>query len=304
MRNQKAREVACGAVVEMLEERRLMTVAGPAGSEIVAEDGAVLGAAWLDGGGIVHLVAGDGDDEVWVGHWGANNVFVAINCVRKNFAESDVRGFEVDCGAGDDHFSFWSSDGAVNAPVTVHGGAGNDILVGQDWLSNVDSTLLKRSDGPFAPITMFGDDGDDNLGFGVGEVIADGGAGQDRFVDSVWGKTTIRDDAAGGGTLVVERQARGAYVTYSMWSQGTLVAVPLSNGATELVWEDMLWTVKKDDEVAPEPEPQPAPAPTDSGDGEEVVAEPVMVATAPTGMVFAGTGSTLFSVGKEEGVWG
>src|SRR5215216_4621739 len=122
MRNQKVIGAAKGALFESLEGRRLMSVSVPDGSAMAAADGVEVGSAWLDDKGIVHVVAGDLGDEVWVGHWGAGNVFVAINNVRKNFAESDVRGFDVDCGAGNDYFSFYSSDEVVKAPVTVHGG--------------------------------------------------------------------------------------------------------------------------------------------------------------------------------------
>jgi Ca2+-binding RTX toxin-like protein len=283
---------------------------------IMNRDDELLGSAWLDDDGIVHLVASDADNEIWIGRWGADTLYVAVDTLRMNFALADVRGFDVDCGAGNDNFSFWSDMAPVPVPVTVHGGAGDDVLCGQDWLNNCDSPLVHRSDGPFAPITIYGDAGNDQLGYGIGEVFAYGGSGNDTFYDSIWAKTTITDDVSGGnGTLVINRPARGTYVTYSLWAQGTLVAVPLSNGAKEMVWEDMLWTVPHDQTPAPAPQPQPAPQPEPepalSGEGDEHATDVVVTTLPPSGGALPASPWSTESVagmllgrGGEESVWG
>jgi hypothetical protein len=91
-----------------------------------------------------------------------------------------IAGFEVNSGGGDDHVHV---AGAVTVPVTMRGGAGNDVLVGA---SGPDKLIGGAGDdrliGWSGDDQLYGGPGDDTLVGGPGTDLLNGGAGMDKLI--------------------------------------------------------------------------------------------------------------------------
>jgi Ca2+-binding RTX toxin-like protein len=88
-----------------------------------------------------------------------------------------IAGFEVNAGAGDDRVHVASS---VTVPVTMRGGAGDDVLIGG---SAADRLIGGRGDDRLAggrgDDQLYGGPGDDVLRGGPGDDLLNGGSGRD-----------------------------------------------------------------------------------------------------------------------------
>jgi len=184
------------AVIETLETRRLLTAAADAATaahwELRDDAGALQGTATLEDG-ILKVTATDGNDEMTLGTLSApGRLYVMVNRASVTVDAADLRGIQIDAAAGDDCLDFFNFGGLVDVPVTVVGGAGNDSFVAQRDRNNYDEPIAFAGQGPFAPVTLIGGDGDDDLHAGIGDCYMDGGAGTDTF-EHGWGHDKIRD---------------------------------------------------------------------------------------------------------------
>ncbi len=90
-----------------------------------------------------------------------------------------IAGFEVNAGGGDDHVHV---AGTVTVPVTMRGGAGNDVLVGA---SGPDKLIGGAGDdrliGWSGDDQLYGGSGDDKLVGGPGDDLLVGGSGMNTL---------------------------------------------------------------------------------------------------------------------------
>jgi hypothetical protein len=100
-----------------------------------------------------------------------------------------IAGFEVNAGAGDDQVRV---AGAVTAPVTMRGGAGNDVLVGG---SGADKLIGGRGNdrlvGGRGNDLLYGGPGNDVLLGGPGDDLLNGGPGMNTLLGGP-GKNQVR----------------------------------------------------------------------------------------------------------------
>jgi Ca2+-binding RTX toxin-like protein len=145
---------AAAVVAESLESRRLMSASIVSGALVV-----------------------NGTDEpdtilVSMNPKSAKKLDVDINGVTQSFALNRVKnGVRVFGLGGDDTLIINDGSGTVAPPVTMHGGAGNDLLFG--GASN-DALFGNEGDDMF-----FGNDGHDQIDGGDGNDTAFGGSGND-----------------------------------------------------------------------------------------------------------------------------
>ncbi len=157
------------------------TLLGGGGADVLLGD---EGNDNLDGqaGGGDRVTGGLGDD-VLNGGAGGDDILVETADVTlltltdgslTGLGNDVVSGFEsaqLTGGAGNNTFD--ASD-FTSGPVTLSGGAGNDVLIGTD---NKDS--------------LTGDEGDDSLTGGLGNDTLDGGDGSDRIIETASGNVTV-----------------------------------------------------------------------------------------------------------------
>jgi hypothetical protein len=215
-KNQKPAPAA--RMVEPLEARRFLSVS--------MQDGVVL-VTGTDGADTVQILATTAGAEpmLTVELWTADQ---GTTC---NFPLSQVTGVKVDGLAGNDQlFVDRSAYDDVAIPVTLFGGAGDDVLVGgggvdelvggtgTDWIDAGNGAWLESSDQWIARTEadnaatprVDGDHpatGDDHVSLDTGADHLDG-AGADRLMpplpddggagvnDSLFGDTPVQDDAA------------------------------------------------------------------------------------------------------------
>jgi Ca2+-binding RTX toxin-like protein len=185
---------ASAAVIETLETRRLLTadLAGVTSWDLIDDDGVSQGSATLEDG-ILKVTATDGNDEMRIGTLGApGRFYVMVNRASVMLEVAAVRGVVIDAGAGNDALDFFNFGGVLDLPVRVYGGDGNDSLVAQRDRNNYDDPIAFMNGGPFAPTTLIGGAGDDDLHAGIGDCYMDGGPGNDTF-EHGWGHDKIRD---------------------------------------------------------------------------------------------------------------
>jgi len=123
-----------------------------------------------------------GNVQVVNGGTAAIKVNGASLAAGQTSSKSGIDKVLVNLSAGNDKFS---TDGNVNAKITVNGGAGNDTVTGS---KNADSLL--------------GNDGNDNFDAGSGNDFIDGGAGNDTAAGGKGSDTIlggIGNDLIGGG---------------------------------------------------------------------------------------------------------
>jgi hypothetical protein len=206
-----ALEAATGAVIETLENRRLLTTAGDAALatewELAGRDGEYRGTATLVDG-ILHVVTTAGGESIEIGtHVNSGIIYVRATDssvisddntrVRGvNVERARVRGIQVDAGDGNDGVAFLNFNGMVNLPVTMNGGAGDDELYGEDDRNNVDDPIAFREyQSSYAKVVLNGGDGNDRLQAGIGDTTLIGGAGDDQIsTGDRWGHNTVIDD--------------------------------------------------------------------------------------------------------------
>jgi Ca2+-binding RTX toxin-like protein len=136
-------------MLDTLESRRLLSVTATFNS------------------GTLAVTSDAASDHVLIGRDDHGRVFVhADHHVVLAVSAHDVTGIVVNLGGGDDALATQG----IHAPMTIHGGAGNDVLVGGSGHDMI-----------------FGDEGDDRITSNDGATdTVDGGAGNDvALVDSI-----------------------------------------------------------------------------------------------------------------------
>lgn len=110
-------------------------------------------------------------------------------------AQARIAGINEICGSdGDDVIDLTSRDYAFAGGVTVHGGAGNDVI----WANSGENVLF----GGAGNDSIVGGIGNDIIDGGVGDDTLHGGGGQDTFCFyGDWGQDTVEQLAEGSVTL-------------------------------------------------------------------------------------------------------
>jgi uncharacterized delta-60 repeat protein len=132
------------------------------------------------GDGSATINTGNGDDTITIGDQGDTNHTSSATAI-------------VNAGAGND-----SIDATYTTRATLHGGDGNDILLG----SNV---VLASSDSA----QLYGDGGNDTLEAGEGNDYLSGGGGNDRLVGNAGNDTLI----GGNGNDLLKGNAGNDYLS-------------------------------------------------------------------------------------------
>ncbi len=192
-------------------------IASHAGSLVNGEAVGVVDGATVNVGGrnrIVDVFAGAGDDSciLLLTNDANGDVLFVDDIYSKSFedvgkTQSRLANItEIVAGAGDDIIDFTSGQFEyAGAGVTVHGGAGDDVI----W-SNKGSNLLFGDEGND---WLIGGVGDDVLVGGVGDDILDGNGGDDIFCFGAgWGNDEVQQAAGGKAILWF---AEGLEVTQS-----------------------------------------------------------------------------------------
>lgn len=185
MRNNSKRIFrAANAVVESLERRQLLSVA------LV---GNVLTVTGTEGNDVVliKLISGD-----------ASRLKVVDNGVASVFNVADIDHVVVNARGGDDRVTVSQVNGAVDTPMDISGGAGNDTLLGgegADTLRGNGGNDLIDAHGS-ADVHIAGGIGDDTLIANAGNDTLMGGDGRDLLVSGT-GNDSL-DGGAGDDTLV------------------------------------------------------------------------------------------------------
>ncbi|HEX8524015.1 MAG TPA: hypothetical protein VF669_17305, partial [Tepidisphaeraceae bacterium] len=149
------------ALIEGLEGRRML-----AGHAMAV-------APTMDSSGVVHVVGTEKRDViVFSVNEDHSKLLVTVNKQTTEFMLADVKGADVDAKGGSDSVKVMS-DGFFGGPITVHGGAGNDVIVG----TKGDDSL----DGGNGNDKISGGDGNDSLSGGKGNDKLDGGNGNDSM---------------------------------------------------------------------------------------------------------------------------
>jgi len=156
---------ACGPVLEVLENRTLLSVN-------VAN-------------GLLSISGSSGDDKIDIRAMADNTIRVNVNKEISSFAKADITSIFVDARRGDDRVTVERAGpgGAVTAPATLLGGAGNDSLSGAAGNDRLDGgagdDLLLGNQGND---TLLGGSGDDRLLGDDGDDVLRGGLGDDGLV--------------------------------------------------------------------------------------------------------------------------
>lgn len=166
--------------LEVLEGRRLMSATFQANTGAVVVDGT------------------DGADAVRVARRG-EQLLVTVNGARTAFPLADVREVRVATGAGDDRVVI---NAKVTLPTSLHGGEGNDVLVGGGGAD--------RLDGHTGNDRLSGRGGDDDLRGVAGVDRLAGGAGDDTLLGSPGGGAV--SGGPGADRARAPRSARAAAV--------------------------------------------------------------------------------------------
>lgn len=169
---------------ELLETRRLFSTPANLAPVIMLDDAnhPVATVQIIDG--VLTVTTSNGIDDAMIGSGNAkyhpDQLFVHVNHARSYFSREGITGISVDLGDGDDAFEFYDENGLLNLPTTVNGGAGDDEIGGETDRGFLD-VLIQIGDGPFAPVHLIGGEGNDFLGGGIGDTVADGGPGNDTM---------------------------------------------------------------------------------------------------------------------------
>ena len=209
-----------------------LTVTGPAGQSLITQDG---GYQVIDGllgnssaphanatlnNGVLQVTGTDANDEMYVGIAADGaHVFVRVNAEESTFDLAGITGVQMDGGAGDDVMAVDNYHGALHLPVTLLGGAGNDLLMGPSGRGHLDDiTVDLNNPGPM-PTTLIGGEGDDTLCGGLDTDQLQGDTGADIFradpndvvTDPDAADNTATDTGQGGNELPVIAAADAVY---------------------------------------------------------------------------------------------
>lgn len=165
-RRQAARvRSATGAVIEALEERRVLSV-----SIALGEDG------------VLRITGNDERDGVNVGtgpDWEPGTLLVSVNGVVQYLPAAGVKAIQIDLGGGNDGFDFNNlGDRGIELPIVIDGGAGDDELYGQRDRNGHDQLI----DPSAWLVTLRGGAGNDLLYAGSGSEHEEGGPGDDVLI--------------------------------------------------------------------------------------------------------------------------
>ena len=168
-------------VMGSLEDRRLLSAS-----------------ATLDNSGTLSVFGTESADKINITRESADpsKLDVTINGATSTFAISSVKAITVDARSGNDDVEVIELNGAINIPMTLLGGPGNDTLVGgsgNDWIhGGADNDVIA------------GEAGNDTL---------IGGLGTDRLIDTGTGNTYIQDNPTPTGTTTGGTTSGGTTTT-------------------------------------------------------------------------------------------
>jgi hypothetical protein len=137
--------------------------------------------------GIVEVKGSAAYDHVLISVVPTNHkqIRVNLNGIAQAFAKTSLKGIKIDTGAGRDTIIVDQSNGAVNVPMTITGGAGADYIIGGSGADEIS-----------------GGGGKDRINGGAGDDSISGGASRDLIAGSAGNDTIIGgsgDDAIDGG---------------------------------------------------------------------------------------------------------
>jgi Ca2+-binding RTX toxin-like protein len=159
---------ACTGVIEVLEQRQLLSAA------IVS--------------GTLKITGSSGHDDILLRKTSAG-IIVGVNGHKQRFSTRGVRRISIDAGRGNDFV-----DDRVNLPSTILGGAGNDVLLGSAADDSINGGSGRDSlNGNKGDDSINGGIGDDSLRGGAGDDSLDGGSGNDNLLGEAG------DDSLNGG---------------------------------------------------------------------------------------------------------
>src|SRR5882724_10974447 len=152
----------------------------------------------------------------------SSSLIVNFNGVPQSFDAASVVGINANLGGGNDTFAIDETNGTIDIPATILGGAGNDSIIGGSGNDSIagsvgnDTVSAGAGDdtvdggagrdlldgggdsdsliGGTGPDQLNGNTGDDDLNGGGGVNKVTGGAGADAFATNTGGKNTVTDD--------------------------------------------------------------------------------------------------------------
>jgi hypothetical protein len=152
---------------------------------LIAPNGALMGTATLVDG-LLTVRGTDAGEEIVLGMEMHDPSQVCVRIVRYNVASgsfcyprADVTGIVVEAGDGDDYVNFLSWVRALDVPITINGGAGNDLIEGGGSAYDDDGDLSRVVDISYVGAVLRGDAGNDTICSGFGPDVMDGGDGDD-----------------------------------------------------------------------------------------------------------------------------
>jgi Ca2+-binding RTX toxin-like protein len=204
--NSVTKDVVTPGMVEQLEGRRMMSVS--------MQDGVVV-VSGTDGADSVQIFATDAGSQPML----CVEIYSGDQGTVANFPLSEVTGVKVDGLGGNDHLFVDRTYGALSVPVTLFGGAGDDVLIGGAgidelvggtgadwidagegaWLESSDAWFVRSENGATTP-EMDGDRqavGEDTVATATQSDLVDG-AGADRLMPAGTGDGFVESNANGG----------------------------------------------------------------------------------------------------------
>src|SRR5258706_7968497 len=205
---------ACGPVLEVLENRTLLSVS-------VAN-------------GFPSITGTNDGDKINVRAIADNMIRVSVNKEVSLFNKADITSIFVDARGGDDDVQVERAGpgGAITSPATLLGGAGNDSLsgaAGNDRLDGGDGDdLLLGNQGND---TLLGGNGNDRLLGDVGDDVLRGGLGDDSLVTGEGNGSAV----GGPGNDHLERGGRPQFPIETF--TGTPTGYTARSSARRMAWE-------------------------------------------------------------------
>ena len=183
----------------------------------------------IDGGlGDASVLGGDGADSV-VGGDGADTIYGGSNVPADNLIDDNI-----DPGQNDPD--------TLNGQDTLDGGAGNDVIFGEDDDDNITGGTGNDSlDGGIDDDTLSGGDGEDTLIGGQGADSMSGGLGNDTFLVGTFDDPNNPGDSyiEGIGDTIVGGEDPGDTDTdtLDLTGSGPLTVIPSAPGAEDGIVE-------------------------------------------------------------------
>jgi hypothetical protein len=213
-------------IIESLEARALLSANVdnlifppplPASAGAVAIhglNGELLGTAQLSNG-ILTVTGTAADDELYVQRGEEAPLELDVRFGGGGFMDTgrmgviayhfaDVKGICLRGEGGNDMLFVDDWMGAVNVPVTLDGGAGNDVLFGPDGSNRSDGRALPKKYFSDMPTTLLGGEGNDTISGGLGDDLINGGGGHDQI--TTWmGHDIVQEDSPAPSTVRAAR---------------------------------------------------------------------------------------------------